>query len=86
MNIRTALLLIAGMSLLGASCAKPEAWRGSGNSGYVQTTPSVAPTTGPTQTIDQIDEDTKALGKDIDTEMQKNDGDVQGVSRDAQSY
>lgn len=89
MNIRRVIVLIAGAGLLGASCSYgPEAWQQTGNaeSGYIKTTPSVAPTTGPTETLDQIDEDTTKLEGEIDAEMKKNEGDVQGASKEAGKY
>lgn len=89
MNIRKVFLLLATGSLLGASCLYgPEAWQETGNagSGYTKTIPSVAPTTGPTGTLDQIDRDTEKLGADIDAEMKENDGDVQGASKEAGNY
>lgn len=91
MNFRRAIVLSIGLSFLGASCSYgPKAWQQTGNtgtSGSVQeVAPSVAPTAEPTQTVDQIDEDTTKLGADIDTQMKQNDTDLQGASKDSQGY
>lgn len=83
------MILLAGLSLLGASCSYGQkAWQGTGapGTGTSQTSPAISPTTGPTETLDQIDEDTTKLGTDIDAQMKQNEGDVQGASKEAQNY
>ena len=85
MTRRNILTLVIGLSLVGASCSYgPQAAKTIGKESAVQ--PTVVPTTGPTETLDQIDSDTKMLGKDIDSEMDKTDQDVKGASTEAKQY
>lgn len=92
MSRRTILLLLVGFSLLGASCVSQNAWRGTGNAGVGGE--SVSPTTAlvadltpaPTETLDEIDESTSSLDKDISAEMDKTDSDLRAIDKDLQGF
>lgn len=94
MNIRNAFILVVGVSLLGASCVPQKAWQGTEDAGVGGGGESVSPTTSPaenltpapTETLDEIDENTSSLDKEINAEMDKTDSDLRAIDKDLQGY
>lgn len=92
MNIRNAFILVVGVSFLGASCVNQKAWQGVGNAGVggESVSPTTAPaanvTPAPTETLDEIDESTSSLDKDINAEMDKTESDLRAIDKDLQGF
>lgn len=87
MNIRKVLILIAGASLLGASCSYgPKAWQKTGAQPVEQASPSISPTSGPTETLDQLDTETDKVVKDVDMQLGASDQDLKDVDKDTAKF